>query len=228
MAVYRDLFFNNLSSLLGTTFPVLKKIHPAEHWQRFIRLFMQKHQAQTPYFLQLPQEFLAFLQHEYEATDDDFPFLMELAHYEHVELALSISEERNDLEGVDPDGDLLAGIPVKSRLAWAYGYRFPVHRISPSHLPDEVPQQATYLAIYRNANDEIGFLELNPVTAALIEAIENNEAGRSGEALLRELAATTQFPDVDAFVEHGAAALEEMRQLEIVTGARPPANGDPQ
>ena len=43
----------------------------------------------------------------------------------------------------------------------------------------------------------------------------------SGDALLRALAETIQYPDVDALVRHGSEALEEMRQLDIITGARP-------
>ncbi len=226
MAVYRNLFFNNLSSLLATTFPVLKKIHTPEQWKRFIRLFMTDHESQTPYFLQLPDEFLAFLQTQYEAGEDDYPFLLELAHYEHAELQVSISEASNDLSDVDPNGDLLTGIPVKSRLAHVYAYHYPVHRISPAYLPDEAPEQPTFLAIYRKADFNVGFLELNPMTAALLEAIDSNESGRSGEEILRDLAASTHFADVDAFIGHGAAALEEMRQLEILTGAMGPATGD--
>jgi hypothetical protein len=220
MAVYRSLFFNNLFSLLGTFFPVLRKIHTKAQWQRFIRGFMRHHQAETPYFLQLPEEFLAYLQTEYEPTDDDFPFLTELAHYEYAELALSVSEEENDLSDIDPDGDLLAGIPVKSVLAWSFAYRFPVHRISPDFLPQDPEAKPVYLAVYRDREDDVGFLELNAVTAALLEAIENNEAGLTGEALLRGLAGRINYPDADALVSHGATALHEMRQLDILTGAR--------
>jgi len=41
--------------------------------------------------------------------------------------------------------------------------------------------------------------------------------------LLRALAEKAAYPDVDAFIQHGATALEEMRQLEILTGTRMPA-----
>ncbi len=51
MAIYRSLFFNNLYNLLATFFPVLRKIHSDAQWRRFIRGFMQHHQAETPYFL---------------------------------------------------------------------------------------------------------------------------------------------------------------------------------
>jgi hypothetical protein len=220
MAIYRELFFNNLKSLLSGTYPVLKKLHSDDKWRHIIRKFMQRHQAQTPYFLELPAEFLNFLQNEYELEVDDFPFLLELAHYEYIELALSISEEANNMEGVDPDGDLLAGIPVKSALTWVYAYQYPVHRISGELLPDSPEEQPVYLAVYRGSDDKVGFLELNPVTAALLNAIDENEAGKTGEALLRELAADINYINVDAFIQHGLAALEEMRSLEILTGTR--------
>ena len=220
MAIYRELFFNNLKSLLSNMFPVLTKLHSDQHWRRLVRRFMQRHQAKTPYFLQLPAEFLDFLQNEYEPAPDDFPFLAELAHYEYIELALSVSEEANDLEGVDPEGDLLAGIPVKSTLAWVYAYRYPVHRISAEFLPDAPAEQPVYLAVYRDTDDKVGFLELNAVTAGLLNAIETNQSGRSGEALLCRLAADIGYADSDAFVAHGLAAMQEMRSLDILTGAR--------
>ncbi len=220
MAIYRKLFFNNLKNLLGTMFPVLLKIHSDDRWRRMIRQFLQHHQAETPYFLQLPREFLGFLEEEYEPTADEHPFLLELAHYEYAELALAVSTDVNDLEGVDPDGDLLKAVPVKSVLSWAYAYHYPVHRISPDFLPTEPAEQPVYLAIYRGSNDKVRFLELNPVTAALLDAVENNDENKSGEDLLRALAKTIHYPDVDALIGHGADTLNEMRQLEILTGTR--------
>lgn len=218
MEVYRRLFFNNLYSLLGQMFPVLRKIHDNARWRGFIREFMRHHRAQTPYFLQLPEEFLAFLQNEYEPAGDDFPFLLDLAHYEYAELALSVSTDTDDLTGIDPDGDLLSGIPQKSLLAWAFAYRFPVHRISPDFLP--VDPESTWLCLYRDAGDTVRFLELNAVTAGLLDAVEDNPDDRSGEQILRDLAARISYPGADALVLHGARALGEMRELGILTGTR--------
>lgn len=223
MAVYRDLFFSNLKSLLSNMYPVLKKLHTPDAWARIIRQFMVVHRARTPYFLQLPKEFLAFLENGYEMGDDDFPFLLELAHYEYVELELSISEAENDMRDVDSDGDLLANIPVKSELAWAFAYQFPVHRISNEFTPDAPGEMPTYLAVYRGDDDKVGFLELNPITAGLLDAIANNDEEQTGERLLRNLAEQASYPNVDAFIEHGATALNEMKQLNILIGARSPA-----
>ena len=220
MAIYRSLFFNNLYNLLATFFPVLRKISSDEQWRHLIREFMKIHRAKTPYFLELPEEFLGFLQNEYQALDEDYPFLTELAHYEFVELALRVSPKENDLAGVDPNGDLLTGVPVKSVLSWAFAYHFPVHRISKDFLPTEASEQPAYLTVYRASDDKVRFLEMNPVTAALLDAIENNQAALGGEELLRELATKIHYPNVDALVSHGVDTLLEMRQLEILTGTR--------
>jgi hypothetical protein len=226
MAIYRELFFNNIRGLLSGTFPVLRKLHSDDQWQNFIRQFMQKHRSTTPYFLQLPQEFLTFLQNEYEAGADDFPFLTELAHYEYIELALSIATDSDDLSDIDPEGDLLSGVPVKSVLAWVYAYSYPVHRISKEFQPEKPAEQAAYLAVYRRDDDKVRFLELNPVSAGLLDAITENDAGKSGEQLLRNLANTVHFPDVEALVTHGAVALEEMRRLGILIGTRSAAGSE--
>ena len=219
MAIYRELFFNNLRSLISQTFPVLRKLHGPEKWNDFIRQFMVRHEAHTPYFLEIPNEFLQFLQDEYEAGEDDYPFLVELAHYEWVELALSVSDEENDMTGVDPDGDLLEGIPVKSKLAWLFGYQFPVHRISADFVPTEPGDQPTFLAICRKSNDDMDFMELNPVTARLLEVIDTNDSS-SGRELLHALAEEIGFADKDQFVQHGLQAMQQMRDAEIITGAR--------
>ena len=135
MGIYRELFFNNLLSLLSSTFPVLAKLHDKKKWHGMIREFMARHESRTPYFLEIPQEFLAFLETEYQAGADDFPFLNELAHYEWVELALSVSEEANDLSGIDVDGDLLDNTPGKPARAGNRSELFPVHRIDENGQP---------------------------------------------------------------------------------------------
>ncbi|ANO51695.1 HvfC family RiPP maturation protein [Woeseia oceani] len=218
MAIYRELFFNNLFKLLGSTFPVLKALYGDSGWRRLVRAFMISHQAQTPYFLEIPKEFIAFLQDEYELTQDDPAFLIELAHYEWAELALSVSDESNDLSRIDGDGDLQAGVPIKSVLAWTLAYRFPVHRIDATYQPDEAPEQATFLSVYRKDNDELGFMELNPLTARLLEMIADNQEGHNGRDIILGLAQEIAYTDQNALLEHGAVALGEMREAGILLG----------
>jgi hypothetical protein len=220
MAIYRELFFNNLVTLLGGTFPVLRKLLGPEKWQALVRDFMIRHRAHTPYFLEVPREFLEHLERKRGVQAGDFPFMLELAHYEWTELALSVSEAEDDLSAVDADGNLLDGVPVKSVLAWPLCYRFPVHRISPTFLPDQPGEQATCLVIFRRQDDELEFRELNAVTARLMELIALNE-NDSGTALLGTLAREIGF-DKAAMMQHGSGMLSKLRADGILLGTRRP------
>ena len=123
------------------------------------------------------------------------------------------------MTGIDPDGDLLDGVPVISVLAWPLAYQFPVHRISADFQPQEPGEQPTYLAIYRDSDDEINFMELNTVTAGLLDKISNNSAQKTGRELLHGLAEEINF-EGDVLVEHGTQALAELRATDILLGTR--------
>jgi hypothetical protein len=219
LAIYRELFFNNLQTLLSSSFPVLKKLHKPEKWAALVREFMVRHRAHTPYFLEIPREFLEFLQHEHEPAADGFPFLLELAHYEWVEVALSVAALSDDLSEIDPDGDFLDGVPVKSALAWLLCYRFPVHRISSDFLPQGPGEQPTWLVIHRKPDLTMGFMELNPVSARLLERIGDNHDGRSGREILAGLAEEIRFDPV-ALQQHGLQAMLEFRDAHVLLGTR--------
>lgn len=108
MAVYRELFYNNVESFLSGTFPVLRSLYQDTDWHLLVRDYFSHHRAQTPLFLEIPREFLNWLENERSGQADDPAFLYELAHYEWVELALSISEETLEQDNIDAGGDLLA------------------------------------------------------------------------------------------------------------------------
>ena len=219
MAVYRELIYNNVEDFLSSAFPVLRRISSDSRWHAMVRDFFVRHRATTPFFPQLPQEFLLYLEQVREPCRDDFPFLLELAHYEWAELALSISDAQIDKSHIIADGSLLNGEPVLSPLIWHCRYRFPVHRISMDYLPEQAPDNATHLAVYRDCDDEVGFLELNPVAAQLLERLQHNN-GQNGEQILRELATAIQHPNPETVIRAGGEILEDLRQRAIVLGTR--------
>lgn len=179
MAVYRDLFINNLVDLLGGAFPVLRRILGNGGWHALVREFYARHHAHTPYFLELPREFLEWLQAR-DAGAGDPPFMAELAHYEWVELALAISEEEAPPPGALATDPLETPLAV-SPLAWPLAYRWPVHRIGPDHRPDQPPAQPTFLVVYRDGGDRVQFLEIGAETARLLDALERS-AGLTARA----------------------------------------------
>ena len=219
VAVYRELFFNNVSSLLGSTFPVLRLILGEQRWRALARDFYAQHPARTPLFLEVPREFVEYLAQERTAQPHDPPFMAELAHYEWVELALAIDESELPASGYEPGGDLLEGIPVLSPLAWPLAYRFPVQRLSPDFQPASPPQEPTWLVACRRQDDRVKFTVINALTAGLI-ALMQEEGEKSGRELLTRLAKETSRPQAGSLLQTGGAALEELRREQIVLGSR--------
>ncbi len=220
MAIYRELFYNNVRGILESSFPVLHEILSGDAWERLVRDFLAEHRAKTPYFREIAEELLTYLGEERVARADDPPFLYELAHYEWVELALMTAEDDELDETPDPHGDPLEGRPVVSPLAWVLEYRFPVHRISREQRPEAPGEQPTYLVVYRDAAEEVGFLEVNPVTAMLLQLIET-QPELTGREALEHIAAELQHPNPRAVVEGGREILRRMAARGIVLGARP-------
>lgn len=217
--VYRELFFNSMVNLLSGTYPVLSKLLGDDRWRVLVRDFYHRHESHTPLFPEVPQEFLAYLQQEFE-NDGSWPeFMLELAHYEWVELALSTSEKEISDENFDAAGNLLAGVPVLSPVAWPLAYAWPVHRIGPGFEPEAPGEQPTFLVVYRQPDYDIGFTEVNAMTARLLELIGEN-ATQSGEQLLRQVAREIRHPEPDKVVAGGADLLEQLRRQSIVPGTR--------
>jgi uncharacterized protein len=215
--VYRELFRNNIDGMLGNAFPVIQGLLAGARWHELVGGFLRDHDSRTPLFTELPQEFLRYLQSRMDVGDP--PWLAELAHYEWVELALQISEACVPAEGIDADGDLLAGVPVVSPLAWPLAYAWPVHRLGPQHLPIDPPALPTLLLLRRESGGEVSFHELSPLAFRLLQRIET-EPHLTGAAQLQALAAEAAADDIAPFLRAGEAMLQHFRADGTLLGTR--------
>lgn len=210
--VYRELVFNNLDGLLAGNFPVIHRTLGDADWHALVRRFLAVHRSGTPLFTRVGLEFVAFLDAEPAAAR---PWLAELAHYEWAELGLQL---RDDVAPPhDPDGDLLAGIPVLSPLAWPLAYRWPVHGIGPDFQPIEPPREPTLLLLRREADGRVRFSKLSPLLYRLLERIDANTT-RSGRELLRQLADEAGQADLDGFLREAAPMLERLHGEGVLAG----------
>lgn len=218
MKIYRELFYNNVEDFMANTYPVLRQITPDDRWHAMMRDYFANHRSHTPLFPEMPREFLKYLEHERKPCPDDPPFMLELVHYEWVELALSILDEKVDETKVDAQGDLLDGVPVISPLAWPLSYHFPVHKISPAFQPEEADGTQTCLVVYRDADFDVHFMEINPVTARLIQLIIGNN-DKSGRVLLQQIATGLNHPQPDIAIDGGREILNDLKRRKVVLGA---------
>jgi uncharacterized protein len=217
MAVYRELIYNNLEGFLAANFPVVRQVLGEGAWEGLVRGFLRSHRCRSPLFSEIGLELLEYLQ---GTGAPDPPFLLELAHYEWVELALSISDTDADPPAVDTAGDPLTGIPVLSPLAWSLTYRFPVHRIGPGFQPQEPAEERTHLLVYRDRSDQVLFLEINPITQRLLQLLQAHPTWR-GLAILTQIAAELAHPEPPRLIDAGRQLLGDLRGRGVILGTRP-------
>ena len=136
MAIYQELFYNNIEGFITNGFPVLREITSDNAWDNMIRDFLIKHDCKSPLFHEISREFLAYLDNERDCEQDPI-FMKELAHYEWVELALSISDADIQPFQLELGQDSLSLKLVSSPVAWTFAYHYPVHLIGPDFLPDK-------------------------------------------------------------------------------------------
>lgn len=212
LKIYEELVYNNIEGFISRGFPVLRSLYGDDDWHGLVRQFIHQHRCHTPYFLEISQEFLTFLMETFTPRECDPPFLLELAHYEWVEVALDVSTQTLDAPVVQQD-DILAQVPRLSPLAWLLSYAYPVHLIGPEFQP-EAPGETTFLVVYRDRQDHVQFVALNAATARLLALVRDNESANC-ETLLSTLAVELGM-GLDAMREFGGAQIAEFVDLGVI------------
>jgi hypothetical protein len=216
MRVYNQLLYNNLESFLLACFPVSREVLGARRWAKLVRSFFAQHRCRTPFFRQIPEEFVRWLQDTRNGHPDDPPFLPHLTHYEWVELALDVSPSEPDLDAVDRAGDLLAGRPALNPVAWLLAYPYPVHRIGTRFRPAAPDSQPTHILVFRSLSDRVRFIVLNPVSARLFTLLQ---AGKfTGREAIDTIVTELHHPDPQAVLAGGRQILENLRAEEAILG----------
>jgi len=212
MTIYRELFYNNIEGFIANGFPVLREITSDEAWNSMIRDFMIKHRCKTPLFHEISREFLAYLDNERESVNDPL-FIKELAHYEWVELALSVLDADIEAVQLNQEQNCLALKLKTSPLAWSLAYHYPVHQISPENQPQQPSDSTIFLLVYRDQTDRMSFLELNPVSARLIDLL--NE-GLDGHLAAQQIAQELQHPNPQVVIDGAKELITDWIQRSVL------------
>lgn len=164
--IYQDLFFNNVEGFCANAFPVVKSLFSEAQWQGLVRQFFTTHKCETPHFVEISTEFLEFLA-EADISTSSFPFLLELAHYEWVELASSIAQSDHTTS--------VTGQVYVPESTFALSYQYPVHEISADNKTNVQPQQ-TFLIVYRNEDYNVKFLLVDALSVILLQQASELDA----------------------------------------------------
>ena len=217
--IYRRLFFKNMLGFISRGFPVLKSLYKEDDWNALVRSFYACHHCHSPYFIDIAKEFLLYLEKEHTLRQCDPPYLYELAHYEHVELVVSIAEDAGDSFTIDAKGDLMEGRPALSPLAQWHGYQWPVHRISPDYKPAERDSKIYWIAVCRDAGNKVRYMLLNAITALLLDYLSEHPNSSGRDAIVA--VAKQHCPDnIEAALENAPRLFQDLYRKSIVLGVK--------
>ncbi len=210
MAIYREIVFNNIFSSVSACFPVCKNILGVRAWRKLVRLFFANHQAISPIFREIPQQFLQFIN-----DVKDLPaYLQQLAHYEWVELA--IGTQQTEVIKLSKNIDLINEKPILAPANMLLEYDYAVHKISKRHIPNTT--EKTCLLVFRNNAHQVKFIELNAMTFQLLTLIQEHEM--TGKQALIKLAKETGHPDAEAIIQFGMEILNNLANQQAIAGSK--------
>lgn len=216
MKIYNELLYNNLEGFLLACFPVLRKILGKRNWTRLVRDFFSSHRCHTPFFRQISDEFVHYLKNERGERAEDPAFLQDLAHYEWVELMLSVANKEIEFDLIDEQGDLMSSRPALNPILSLQNYAYPVHRISPRFKPGVAQKDETCFAILRNREDEVKFILINPVSLRLLSLLQSKEL--NGKEALQQIASEMKHPNPEVVLAGGLEIMESMRDSQVILG----------
>jgi hypothetical protein len=213
MAVYREGVFNNIFESASVCFPVCQATLGKNDWRNIVKKFVSNHHASSPLFRNIPHELVKFLEDDSKIPD----YIKQLAHYEWVELAVSALQTKATAKKtiLSETTDLLNEIPVLTPAHMLLQYDYPVQKISAQFKPEQT--ESTYLLVFRNELFDVNFVELNPMTYALLHTVLQ---GMSGKQALTYLAKQIQHPNPETIIEFGHGVLKDLVQQQAIIGSR--------
>lgn len=221
MEIYQSLFFNNIDNFVSTAFPVLKsiviKLYGEKGWESLVRQFFIEHECRSPYFAEISKEFVEYLSRSPELTITLPEFSAELAHYEWLELDVSI-RSNDDTATFYEEGQNVGKVKVSPYASLA-GYSYAVHLIGDDYMPETTAPEQQFYVVYRDAQCNVQFANINPVTAILLNTLEQQDNGVTLEGLSELL--KNQLPQIpeDALKSGMQQTVSEMLQKGIIMPA---------
>lgn len=213
MAIYREIVFNNLVNAVSSCFPVCQNVLGKRKWLQLCRTFFANHQSTTPFFREIPAEFVRYIKTDISLA----PYIAQLAHYEWIELKLGCEELRADID-LSQHADLQNEIPVMAPVHALLEYDYPVQLISKNNKPKA--ELKTYLLVYRTRDFKIKFIELNPIAFLLLSKLET--MAPTGQQTLEMIAREIDHLDTNAIVRFGLEVLEDLAGQQAIIGSVKP------
>lgn len=217
MRVYRDIVFNNFFASVSACFPVLLGILGKRRFTKLVRQCFCSQQFKSPLFKDIPGSFVDFLQ-KLVLSEAGLPdYTAQLAHYEWIELALNRQVDSEPVatltETMMEAGALLYCEPQLPAAHRLLHYDFPVHQLSKKQ--SIIAPAATYLLVYRTADFQIKFIQLNAATYQLLHQLQTQR--KTTHHHLQDLALSMPQLSPESVIHFGLETLHTLYKQHAVS-----------
>lgn len=188
LAAYRELARLSLMEPIETMFPITKAFLEREGaWEPCVETFLQARCVASQHYRDIAPAFLGWLA-ETGWGQATWPFLLELAHAEILEVLVARFPEAHVPPGLHPDPGPVDRLVLDSATQ-VVSYRHAVHQVSEAEpVPEAHP---THLLAYRDREGRPQLMDLTPTATALLMRAQTESLGEAAVALgLADLAAT--------------------------------------
>lgn len=207
MLTYRELARTSLVDPLEAMFPVLRALlDGAGAWGDCTQAFLEARAVRSTHYRDIAPTFLGWLA-ETGWGQDRWPFLLELAHAELLEVLVARFPDSPAEPGLRSEPGPEARV-VLDPATQVVSYTHAVHLVT-----EDAPVPAlrpTHLLVFRDAGGEVHLRDLTPATAALLV--------RAQAEPLAEVAATLALHDLTPIL----SLLGNLRREGAIAGFRPP------
>lgn len=206
--LYQQLIFNSNDTVLKTSFPILREIISKREWEQLVKGYLKDYLNPTQVFHEIPRYFVEYLR-QFDALPEA---LIQLAHYEWLELAVELMEVTPQFESV---GGIEASLAYEiNPTAVLMEYDYPVHEIGPGHYPLALCK--TYVVVYRDRDDSVQFMVLDLLAARLLHLLEVSQ-GCALDDVLKRICAELSLDDMQSLGDAPVRLLSEWAQIGVVT-----------
>lgn len=161
--VYIRLIRNNIHSFIDRCYTETLQYFDSEEWGSLKEGFVRNARAQTPYFQEIPGEFLQYCQ-SLPLSDD----LLALMDFEHTQLLAETAQ--TDSQTTHADSDDLAY--TLSPAAFVRRYQYDV--------TDELQEAETAVLVWRDKEDDVMYQTLDDFDALLLETLAETPTSLNG------------------------------------------------
>lgn len=207
--IYQELIFNNILGFLNQCFPICKRILDDKQWQALCLYFFQRSATHSPYFSEIPKQFVEFLLQfdekdhttwcvpmtiDHEMIESFLPsYLPQLAHYEWLELFVDTMPNQPAKLILSEDKQYYLNSSM-----YYYQYGHPVHMIN-SENQGNIDPQDVFLVVLRDGQD-VKFVEVNALTYLFIDFLHKNKSSNvfySSQLLMTQFADSIDYENID-------------------------------